>query len=114
MNGVNGVILLPDDWNASYYSLSSTNQSGASFASNVISSSQWNTLEQHGAVFLPAAGSRDGTSVHGVGAYGEYWLASYYLSFNAYNLYFHDSYLYPANFLNRSRGLSVRLVRSAQ
>ena len=37
VNGVNGVILLPDDWSASYYSLSSTNQSSASFSSNMIS-----------------------------------------------------------------------------
>lgn len=114
VNNVNGVILLPDDWSASYYSLSNTNQNGASFGSNVISSTQWSTLEQHGAVFLPAAGYRNGTSVGYVGSYGYYWSASYYSSVNAYLVGFVDSFLNPQYSLYRFSGRSVRLVRSAQ
>ena len=75
VNNINGVILLPDDWSSNYYTLSATNQGYASFASNTITVSQWNTLEQHGAVFLPVAGYRDGTSVSYVGSGGGYWLA---------------------------------------
>ena len=78
VNGVNGVILLPDDWSADYYTLSNTNTSGANYSTNVITVSQWTTLEQHGAVFLPAAGRRKGTSVSSVGSFGLYWSASYH------------------------------------
>ena len=63
VNDVNGVILLPDDWSTSYYALNSTDTYDASFSSNTITAAQWNTLEQHGAVFLPAAGRRNGASV---------------------------------------------------
>jgi len=114
VNNVNGVILLPDDWSTSTYSLSSTNSTGASFASNTISSSQWATLEQHGAVFLPAAGGRNGTSVNYVGTYGYYWSASYGNSDLACSVYFSSSYLYPQIYYYRYYGFSVRLVRSAQ
>ena len=114
VNNVNGVILLPDDWSASYYSLSQTNNDEAIFSSNTITASQWSTLEQHGAVFLPVAGWRNGTSVSGVGTFGYYWSASYYDSNYAHIVYFHDSGLGPQSGTNRSHGHSVRLVRSAQ
>ena len=113
VNNVNGVILLPDDWNTSIYSLSTTNSSEASFSSNTLTASQWNTLEQAGAVFLPAAGFRGGTSVIFVGSYGCYWSASFYYSNGAYNMYFGDSYLYTGDYY-RYRGRSVRLVAPAE
>jgi hypothetical protein len=117
VNGVNGVILLPDDWSASYYSLSNTNQNGALFGSNEISSTQWSTLEQHGAVFLPAAGQRNGTSVGDVGSYGLYWSASYQYQYDNYAYYvsFSDSHLNPQNnYAYRYYGRSVRLVRDVE
>jgi hypothetical protein len=114
VNNVKGVILLPDNWNASYYTLSNTNTGSASFTSNTITSSQWSTLEQHGAVFLPAAGLRFETSVYDVGSSGYYWSASYYYSDLAGGVYFYDSSLYPENGYGRCYGQSVRLVHSAQ
>jgi hypothetical protein len=110
VNNVNGVILLPDDWSSSYYSLNSTNTSEASFSSNTITLSQWNTLEQHGAVFLPAAGYRDGTFVYIVGSGGIYWSASYCRNDYAYNVFFYDSFLHSRNSHDRYYGRSVRLV----
>lgn len=56
VNNLNGVILLPDNWSTSYYTLNSTNSSSANYSTNQITAEQWSTLEQHGAVFLPAAG----------------------------------------------------------
>ena len=112
--GVNGVILLPDDWSTSYYSLSSTNQSDANYSSNTITASQWITLEQHGAVFLPAAGYRGGTSVNDVGSRGYYWSASYYYSGFACYLSFYSGYLNPSYNGNRGGGQSVRLVAPAE
>ena len=114
VNNVKGVILLPDNWSSTTYSLSNTNQGTASFSSNTISSSQWSTLENAGAVFLPAAGNRHGTSVNSVGSYGYYWSASYDNSYSAYNVWFDGSGLDPQHSYNRNGSRSVRLVRSAQ
>ncbi len=115
VNGVNGVILLPDNWSSSNYSLSSTNQSGASFGSNRISQNDWaSKFEAHGAVFLPAAGFRYGTSVYLVGSYGYYWSASYDDSNGARGVLFDGGDLNPDYWYYRNTGLCVRLVRSAQ
>ena len=114
VNNVNGVILLPDDWSSSTNSLSNTNSSGASFSSNTLTASQWSTLEQAGAVFLPAAGGRGWTSVNGVGSNGSYWSASCYGSDNAYNVIFSGSSLSTDNNSRRYCGLSVRLAHVAE
>ena len=114
VNDVNGMILLPDDWSASYYTLSNTNTSSASFSSNTITASQWSTLEQHGAVFLPAAGIRYGTLFDYLGIKGRYWSASYGNSSTVHYVYFDGSSLYPQDLDYRFIGLSVRLVRSVQ
>lgn len=113
VNGINGVILLPDNWSSSNYSLSSTNTGGASFSSNTISQSDWtNRLEANGAVFLPAAGNRNGTSVYNVGSFGGYWSATYAASTLAYSVGFQDSYLYSID-NDCKAGRSVRLIQDA-
>lgn len=118
VNGINGVILLPDDWSASTYSLNSTNTSGAGFATNTINGESWSTMEAAGAVFLPAAGWRYGTDVEYVyydgSVRGYYWSASYLNSLNARNVVFLDGLLRPDLWSYRRYGQSVRLVRSAQ
>lgn len=115
VNNVNGVILLPDNWSSSYYTLYSTNDKFSSFSSNVISSSTWTySLEAHGAVFLPAAGNRYGTSVSSVGSNGYYWSASYRDIFSAFYVDFDNLYLITSYGFDRSHGLSVRLVRDYQ
>lgn len=115
VNGVNGALLLPDNWNNSIYNLSSTNSSEASFNSNIISQSNWSTkLEANGAVFLPAAGHRHATIVYNIAYYGCYWSATIYDSNNAYELMFGPSHINAADNINRSYGFSVRLVRNAE
>ena len=105
------MLLLPDDWDSSIYYLNNTNSAEASFDSNTISSSQWITLENAGAVFLPAAGLRLGTSVSTVGTGGSYWSASYYSREYAYNMYFYGPFLYTNDYTTRDEGQSVRLVK---
>jgi hypothetical protein len=123
VNGVHGVILLPDDWSSSYYNLSNTNDGGAYYENNPIQinyGGDWNELEQHGAVFLPASGYREGTSVSGIssGSYlgmGWYWSASYYNGDRAYHLRFGNSTMNPDySFGDRYVGNAVRLVRDVE
>ena len=112
VNGVNGMILLPDNWNSSYYSLNNTNQSGSNFSSNVISSTTWDySFEAHGAVFLPAAGNRTGTLLYGsVGNSGSYWSSTSGGIYWAMELLFMDGYISTFQSYSRDYGLSVRLV----
>ena len=111
LNGVNGVIVLPDDWNASYYMLNNTNSTSAGFASNTITLDDWEgILETNGVVFLPVAGARDGTSVFDVGTLGHYWSSTPNDSGDAGYLYFYSNFLYLKYDRLPRNGHSVRLV----
>ena len=58
VTGVSGMILLPDDWDASIYPLNAVNEHGL-FAVNRITGDEWlEVLEPAGAVFFPAGGER--------------------------------------------------------
>ncbi len=72
-------------------------------------------MESAGAVFLPAAGYRIGTSVGNVGSSGYYWSSTAYDCDNAWDLFFYgsDAYMY-SYFILRYLGQSVRLVRVVQ
>ena len=112
--GKNGLIILPDDWSNSTYTLNNANSGSASFSDNVISSSAWSTLETAGAVFLPAAGSRAGTSVSGTGTSGYYWSSSCQNQTYAYLLNFNENSLSPYQGDFRYYGQSVRVVCEAE
>lgn len=59
VNGVYGVLLLPDDWNNNVFVLNELdNKTFDAFGKNEITASQWTLLEQAGVVFLPEAGER--------------------------------------------------------
>ena len=111
VNNVYGVVLLPDDWNSSYFMLNNINNNSADYSSNTISIEQWSTLEQHNAVFLPAAGDRNETLVVGAGSYGVYWSATHVDDIFSSAVYFYDSHL-STNLDNHLRYVarSVRLV----
>lgn len=56
--GVRGMIVLPDDWNASTYYLNEANEF-CYYSTNTITGREWlEVLEPAGAVFMPAAGAR--------------------------------------------------------
>ena len=108
VNGVNGVIFMPDDWAGEGFTAALD-----SFPTNVYSLAQWKKLEQSGAVFLPAAGGRIGKKSITVGSWGLYWLATKYNERQAYAVSFmSDGQDIDHYFLNY--GFSVRLVQSAQ
>ncbi|MBQ3831791.1 MAG: hypothetical protein II815_01285, partial [Bacteroidales bacterium] len=109
VNGVAGVILLPDNWNSSYYPLNSTNTTNAAFSVNTISPLGWLLIEASGAVFLPAAGENYYGMLH-VGEWGHYWSQTGYNGIEgAYILRFYNNNLAIIQ-SSRGRGESVRLV----
>ena len=117
VNNINGVILLPDNWSSGYFTLYYTNSSGVGFSSNVINASQWIALENAGAVFLPASGTRDGTSMSSVGYIGNYWSTTTDEDTGACLLYFEEYsvlLLQGSGFFAHVRrlGHSVRLVQN--
>ena len=75
VNGVAGVIIVPDNWSITTYSL--VVDSTATYASNVIPYSRWIALDNAGCVFLPAAGYRqDYLTGNSVAIRGDYWSVS--------------------------------------
>ena len=113
VNNVNGVILFPDNWNSNYYTINNPNNGNVSFTVNYITATDWSNMEQHGAVFLPAAGTRFGTSYGDMGAGGGYWSSTHESYDNAFAIGFDDGGLsyFPCS---RDRARSVRLIRNVQ
>lgn len=76
VNGVNGLILLPDDWtlpDGIVFTPGVANNDSDEYSTvNNYNMSDWSKMESSGAVFLPAAGYRSGTEVVGSGNFGEY------------------------------------------
>ena len=115
VNGIKGVILLPDNWDNNKFPLNKTNEKDASFSSNTISESDWvNILEENGVVFLPVAGIRHKSDVMGIGfvqgSIGCYWSSSYSDDIFAHRLYFNEHQLDAGASNYRDGGVSVRLV----
>ncbi|MCR5325324.1 MAG: hypothetical protein K6E37_01070, partial [Bacteroidales bacterium] len=119
VNNINGLILFPDNWSKSTYSINKANEESANYSSNSISSSNWTKLENAGCVFLPAAGVRYAadyeTTVNlmaAVGTSGEYWTASGEATqSDAGHLLFYEEGLQFRSW-PRYEGRSVRLVRT--
>jgi hypothetical protein len=119
VNDVKGVILLPDGWDASIFALNNCNTFGSQYADNVVSASDWNVMEDAGAVFMPSSGSRLGTNVNGYSetdnenARGNYWSTTHESTDGAYFVMVSNASLSPHWHQYRFVGLSVRLVQSA-
>ena len=112
---VNGLIFLPDNW---------TCPAGVTFKSDfhsnygvdyyaayqTFTAAEWSKLEAAGAVFRPAAGAREGSTVLTVQSGGVYWSATEDNRGYALYLYFRSD---EAGMLNYYRygGQSVRLVK---
>lgn len=118
VNGVTGIILLPDNFSTSSISWTAR---GDNWATNTYTAEQWKAMEEQGAVLLPAAGNRNTTTIGirqlNVGTICSYWSStkSETVSTYACGLFFGtiSSKLYTAtnNEGNRYGGSSVRLVQ---
>ncbi len=119
VNGVNGWILLPDNWvcpsGVIFKSGFHSNNYGVDYYAvhQTFTADQWSKLESAGAVFLPASGSRRGSDVSNVRDGGDYWFATEKGSDNAYSLGFNSDFAI-IYYIGRSIGLSVRLVKDLQ
>lgn len=130
VNGVAGLIILPDDWSTSYFDLSSVaNDDSKLFSTIQFDQSVWeNTFEAHGAVFLPVFRYREGSTIIDIEGYYSYYWSSTYQGYDsgpdaycAFYLtieeYMYSSYLY--NSVSTSTygpiyaGAFVRLVKDA-
>ena len=129
VNGVNGFILLPDDWEkpismefascavkgfetqwngnpkiCMYYDESVY---ADHYPDNVYTSEEWQVMEQAGAVFFPAAGLRyNGTSIQYVNSRGHYWTTT-----AGCVVEFQTSHMYSGDAFQLQFGASVRLVQ---
>lgn len=114
--GIAGFILLPDVWKQP--TGTSFNPNALHFYENNYTLEQWLAIASNGAVFLPAGGYRDGTTVKEAGSKVAYW-SSNYCTTGSYN----TSYAIvvaegaTSNIEQkwlRSYGSSVRLVREVK
>lgn len=91
---------------------------GSNFSATINSIEDWYMMEAAGAVFLPAAGWRNGTSsptnIGNVNSYGYYWArttgSSYPNNMNFYN----GAVNMTGSYCNRAHGYSVRLVKDVE
>ena len=119
VNNINGLIILPDEW---------TLPSGLSFTPhvsnhnvNVYSVSQWQQMEDAGAVFLPITGSRQGNQYFAIGksgniimGLGDYWSSTADGSGNGKSLSFFNNNVYQGDTRYRMLGTAVRPVYEVQ
>ncbi len=108
VNGINGVILLPD----SLTTLSGItfNAGAAKFSNNEYTTKQWQQMEDLGAVFLPVAGNRYGTEVYNVQSQGYYESSTEYNSLYASQLFFSENWV-TCSACSKCTARSVRLAQ---
>ena len=110
VNGVPGIVVLPDDWSQpNGVSFSSS----MSYSSNVYDLASWSKMEEAGAVFLPAAGRLTDGKVYRAGSDCDYWSASSISSTHAYNVDLTNGKSFnPQDSSPRTHGFAVRLIKS--
>ena len=117
INGVGGLILLPDSWTlpseCSFTSGYATYDGyiDIDWTHNSYTLAQWAQMEAAGAVFLPAAGNRYGTNVYDVGLGVYYWSSTPVNKLSAYIMDLVSSGLSATNCNSRGFGYSVRPVQ---
>ena len=121
--GVNGAIFLPDDWTLPA-GVSFTSGWGNGYSTNNYTSGQWALMQANGAIFLPVAGFRHGTTacttVYWNNLEGAYWSSSHATTLfddeedGALETRIVNSGLAPWSPKKVRYGCSVRLVQDAE
>ena len=111
VNGVKGIVLLPDDLSGISDIPAESNRGTASNFAKTYTTDAWSAMESAGCVFLPTAGFRKtDASVSHVGWSGFYWESTAYDASKAYTVGFDNTFVDPAGNFDRTFGFSVRLV----
>ncbi len=115
VDGINGLILLPDSWGTPEgidLRCGFSNMAGQSaFAQwQTISLKHWEKLQHAGAIFLPAAGLRIDSGVYTLQYDGYYWAASAHNTNYSFCLVF-DAQGVKLDSDSRHYGMAVRLVK---
>ena len=112
VNGIHGLILLPDRWQ---------NPAGIVFSpgciswnDNILSRAQWEQMQKSGAVFLPASDYEWATNPPHPGMSGLYWTATPKGDKEAYYVCFYEGRVYTSVVNQRCYRQSVRLVRDVK
>ena len=129
VNGVNGLIILPDNWTTpegASFSASTTlgltdqgsyyhNGNNNNYTHNTYTAEQWAVMESSGAVFLPAAAYRHGadSNIQYTELGGFYWSSTPYSADKSYYLNFYSNDLDPQFNEMRYGGRPVRLVKAS-
>ena len=118
VNNIVGVILLPDTWtlpDGLTFTSGVADDSGPEYYAtmNSYTASEWAKMEANGAVFLPAAGSRNEADIYEVRYNGYYKSSSAGSAENAGLLYFRSNSV-KVGIFGRSSGSSVRLVQDIE
>lgn len=122
VNGVNGVIVLSDNFtdpqkNNGSSSFVPGNSTTPDWTDNVYTTENWSHMETAGAIFLPVAGRRNGTTYDSTyAAQGFYWSSTASSASAKYMNFYKSSYasLYPSIKNGRYYGCSVRLVKDVE
>ena len=115
VNGVNGLIFLPDNWTCASgvtFKFGFHSEWGFDYyaAYQTFTAAEWSKLEAAGAVFLPASGYRNGSNVSDVQNVGYYWSATELGSYYAYILDFYSDEA-GMGYSYRYDGHAVRLIK---
>ena len=111
VNGVNGIVLLPDEWTQPY---GTTFTAGVTnFGTNVYADAAWTSMEEAGAVFLPVAGYRYKGNINWVGESGFYWTSTVASAGSLSWSWLISASSVSRDYYNLHYGMSVRLVKAA-
>ncbi len=107
-----GIIILPSDY-VHPDGIAAPVYGTSGWSSNAYNAEEWAKIESTGAVFLPAAGQRKGTTYSNGDTYGNYWTTTYGNVTNANYYYFTESNVKTTTTM-KYYGYSVRLVRDVE
>ena len=112
VNGMHGIILLPDSWtlpDGGHFSAGG-NESWNNWTRNTYTNSEWMEMETAGAIFLPAAGYR-GWMTFFIGYQGVYWSSTGSSTGEGRVFSFYHNIITCNSSMSSYNGGSVRLVR---
>ena len=109
IDGINGLVLLPDNWTLP--DGLAFNSGISDYEQNAYSATEWVKMERNGAVFLPAAGYRSDTVARDWNSQGEYWSSS---AIQCLRIPICMRYEFSSSFIFATYGRPVRLVQDVK